>query len=93
MGSHFSDEFLLGYRAGHRDGFADAVQLMRNAVTSHREKFALRDREARLAELLPSGRVPEGDENGKEVSGNGDVPHAYGQRTLALRAGRVRQAE
>jgi hypothetical protein len=86
MGFQFSDEFLLGYRAGHRDGFADAVQLMRNAVTSHREKFALRDRENRLAELLHSGCVPEGDENGKDVSGNGHTP-------LALPAGRRRQAE
>ena len=86
MGFQLSDEFLLGYRAGHRDGFADAVQLMRNAVTSHREKFAMRDREARLAELLQTGRVPEGDENGKEASGNGHTP-------LALPAGRRRQTE
>jgi hypothetical protein len=57
MGSQFSEEFLLGYRAGHRDGFADAVLLMRDAVTPHKQAHALAQREARLQQLL-SGEVP-----------------------------------
>ncbi len=52
MGAQFSEEFLLGYRAGHRDGFADAVLLMRDAVTPHPQARALARREAELAKLL-----------------------------------------
>ena len=55
MGSQFSEEFLLGYRAGHRDGFADAVMLMRDAVTSHQQALAVRQREDQLAHLLSGG--------------------------------------
>ena len=52
MGSQFSEEFLLGYRAGHRDGFADAVLLMRDGVTPHHQACALARREAEIARLL-----------------------------------------
>ncbi len=38
MGSQFSEKFLLGYRGGHRDGFADAVLLMRDAVPPIRKR-------------------------------------------------------
>ena len=38
MGSGFSEEFLLGYRAGHPDGFADAVLRMRDATTVHHQR-------------------------------------------------------
>ena len=55
MGSQFSEEFLLGYRAGHRDGFADAVTLMRDAVTAHQQALALGRREDQLAHLLSGG--------------------------------------
>ena len=52
MGSQFSEEFLLGYRAGHRDGFADAVLLMRDAATAHKRMTALARRETQLDRLL-----------------------------------------
>lgn len=52
MGTQFSEEFLLGYRAGHRDGFADAVLRMRDAVTHLAHTRALAHREAELARLL-----------------------------------------
>ncbi len=52
MGSQFSEEFLLGYRAGHRDGFADAVLLMRDAATGHQQALTLAQREARVRQLL-----------------------------------------
>ena len=55
MGAQFSEEFLLGYRAGHRDGFADAVLLMRDAVTAHQQTLALGRREDQLAHLLSGG--------------------------------------
>jgi hypothetical protein len=55
MGAQFSEEFLLGYRAGHRDGFADAVMLMRDAVTAHQQALALGRREDQLAHLLSGG--------------------------------------
>ncbi len=55
MGSQFSEEFLLGYRAGHRDGFADAVSLMRDAVTAHAQSRALARREGQLDRLLTGG--------------------------------------
>jgi hypothetical protein len=55
MGSQFSAEFLLGYRAGHRDGFADAVLLMRDAATVYAQSHALEQREAQLAHLLSGG--------------------------------------
>lgn len=60
MGSQFSEEFLLGYRAGHRDGFADAVLLMRDAVTPFVQSRTLAQREEQLARLLSgAGLVPE----------------------------------
>lgn len=52
MGAQFSEEFLLGYRAGHRDGFADAVLLMRDGVTAHHQAGSLARREAQIARLL-----------------------------------------
>ncbi len=55
MGSQFSAEFLLGYRAGHRDGFADAVLRMRDAVTAYAQSHALAQREAQLDHLLSGG--------------------------------------
>ncbi len=55
MGAQFSAEFLLGYRAGHRDGFADAVVLMRDAVTAHQQALALARRQEQLARLLSAG--------------------------------------
>ncbi len=55
MGSQFSEEFLLGYRAGHRDGFADAVQLMRDAATADGRSRALARREDQLGQLLSGG--------------------------------------
>ncbi len=55
MGSQFSEEFLLGYRAGHRDGFADAALLMRDAVTAYAQSQALAERETQLAHLLSGG--------------------------------------
>lgn len=58
MGSQFSEEFLLGYRAGHRDGFADAVMLMRDAVTPHQQSGAVARREVHLGRLL-GGEVRE----------------------------------
>ena len=58
MGSQFSEEFLLGYRAGHRDGFADAVMLMRDAVTPHHQSGAVARREVQLDRLL-GGEVRE----------------------------------
>lgn len=63
MGSQFSEEFLLGYRAGHRDGFADAVLLMRDGVTPHQQAGALARREAQIARLLsgPAIEPPNGD--------------------------------
>ena len=66
MGSQFSEEFLLGYRAGHRDGFADAVVLMRDAVTAHEHALALGRREDQLAHLLSGGGLlspPDATEN------------------------------
>jgi len=63
MGTQFSEEFLLGYRAGHRDGFADAVILMRDSVTPHHQAGVLARREAQIARLL-SGQAleqPNGD--------------------------------
>ena len=57
MGSQFSEEFLLGYRAGHRDGFADAVQLMRDAVTADARSRALARREDQLGRLLSGNGI------------------------------------
>ncbi len=52
MGAQFSEEFLLGYRAGHRDGFADAVLRMRDGTTPHQQASALAHREAQIERLL-----------------------------------------
>lgn len=65
MGSQFSEEFLLGYRAGHRDGFADAVLQMRDAVTAHLHTRALARREGQLAQILPIQDVA--PKNGRTV--------------------------
>lgn len=58
MGSQFSEEFLLGYRTGHRDGFADALLLLRDALTPHARAHALARRRQQLA-TLPAGIAPE----------------------------------
>ena len=55
MGSQFSEEFVLGYRAGHRDGFADAAMLMGDAMPAHQQALALGRREDQLAHLLSGG--------------------------------------
>ncbi len=60
MGSQFSEEFLLGYRAGHRDGFADALLLMRDTLTPHQQSRVLARREAQISQLL-SGEVQESE--------------------------------
>ncbi len=52
MSAGFSEEFLLGYRAGHRDGFADAVLRMRDVTTPHQHAAALARREAQIERLL-----------------------------------------
>ncbi len=52
MSSQLTEEFLLGYRAGHRDGFADAIALMRDAVAAGGQMCALAAREEQLAQLL-----------------------------------------
>ncbi len=52
MGASFSEEFLMGYQAGHRDGFADAVLLMRDVTTPHRQAAAMASREAQIERLL-----------------------------------------
>lgn len=68
MGSQFSEEFLLGYRAGHRDGFADAVQLMRDAATADARSRALARREDQLGRLLSgAGLLSETSPNGKQA--------------------------
>ncbi len=58
MGLQFSEEFLLGYRAGHRDGFADALLLMRDATGPHRQALALENREEQLISHAGSGMAP-----------------------------------
>lgn len=67
MGSQFSEEFLLGYRAGHQNGFADAVRLMRDAVTLHQQGVALAQREDKLAHLLSGGGLVSATEAAPEV--------------------------
>ena len=66
MGAQFSEEFLLGYHAGHRDGFTDAVVLMRDAVTRHQQTSAVTRRVQQITHLLTgdglfpaSGPAPE----------------------------------
>ncbi|HEY7677089.1 MAG TPA: hypothetical protein VIG69_08445 [Candidatus Methylomirabilis sp.] len=75
MGAQFSEEFLLGYRAGHRDGFADAVLLMRDAVTAHLQARALARREAQLTDLLypgeDAGARDEGERVATDLTGRG----------------------
>jgi hypothetical protein len=67
VGSQFSEEFLLGYRAGHRDGFADAVQLMRDAATADSRSRALARREDQLGRLLSgNGLLPDTPPEGKQ---------------------------
>lgn len=63
MGSQFSDYFLLGYRAGHRDGFAAAVLRMRDAATAHAQVLSLSRREEQLALLLSGGGLVSGTES------------------------------
>jgi len=71
VGSQFSEEFLLGYRAGHRDGFADAVQLMRDAATADSRSRALARREDQLGRLLSgNGLLPETLPEGKQAERN-----------------------
>lgn len=68
VGSQFSEEFLLGYRAGHRDGFADAVQLMRDASTADGRARALARREDQLGRLLSgNGLLPDTLPEGKQA--------------------------
>ncbi len=66
MGAQFSEEFLLGYRPGHRDGFADAVLLMRDAVTLSAQAATLARREAQLSQPLSGDGLLR--EDGKVVS-------------------------
>ncbi len=65
MGSQFSEEFLLGYRAGHRDGFADAVLLMRDSATPHGQRLSLARREEQLAHLLSGSGLTSAPDPGK----------------------------
>ena len=74
MGAQFSDEFLLGYRAGHRDGFADAVVWLRDAVTAHQQALALARRGAQLGPLLSVGRL---------ISETGPMPDAADHKPAA----------
>lgn len=65
MGSQFSEEFLLGYRAGHRDGFADATLLMRDSATSYGQALSLARRQEQLDHLLSGGGLVAAPEPGK----------------------------
>ena len=67
MGAQFSEEFLLGYRAGHRDGFADAVILMRDGVTPHHQAGSLARREAQIARLLSGQALEEQERDGMQA--------------------------
>ena len=74
MGTQFSEEFLLGYRAGHRDGFADAVLLMRDAVTPKVQGSAVARREAQLNRLLSTEALAPEDGQATEDRGR-RAPH------------------
>ncbi len=74
MGAQFSEEFLLGYRAGHRDGFADAVLLMRDAVTPKAQGSAVARREAQLNRLLSTEALAPEDGQATE-DGARRAPH------------------
>ncbi len=79
VGTQFSEEFLLGYRAGHRDGFADAVVLMRDAVTAHQQGLAVARREEQLAHLLSGGSLVPAAESILEKAGRKpEVKTAHG---------------
>lgn len=73
MGSQFSEEFLLGYRAGHRDGFADALMLVRDVLTPHTQSRAVASREAQLGHLLSGNGLlgTNGRAEGQAVVGAG----------------------
>ncbi len=77
MGAQFSEEFLLGYRAGHRDGFADAVLLMRDGVTAHQQALAAARREKQLADLLSGAGLIPARESGNDATARNTAVQAF----------------